>query len=177
MESVDTYSAKVDYIPVRVLDKQYYLANFKVSKRAEPTTEDEKLLFARNNSFIMILDQSGSMAGGPWTALVEGAKQVATRIYELNEFNNFATFFFSDKWTEMKSVSLNDFTSKIHKLSPNNSTNFVSTFTKIWEYTENINPTDITVLFLTDGLDTWNGTDAVQTSLNQMKEFLRIILK
>lgn len=97
MESDTKYTADVSYIPVRVLDKMYYVSRFSVTKKAGEYSQDEQILFDRKNAFLMVLDRSGSMSGGPWKALVEGAKQVATRIYEQNEFKEFCTFFFNNQ--------------------------------------------------------------------------------
>ena len=112
MESEIAYSAEMEYIPIRVLDNMYYVTDFKVTQKGEQISQDEKLLFEKNNAFLMVLDRSGSMSGGPWKALVEGAKQVATRIYELCEFKMFCTFFFNNAWAAMPTSNLAEFNKK-----------------------------------------------------------------
>mmetsp|Transcript_42755 Transcript_42755/g.50107 ORF Transcript_42755/g.50107 Transcript_42755/m.50107 type:complete len:481 (-) Transcript_42755:1748-3190(-) len=174
MESENKTSGEVEYIPLRVLDKEYYVANFKVSQKVDPMTEDEKILFTKKNAFLMILDRSGSMSGGPWKALVEGAKLVAERIYEQREFENFNTLFFNNLCAAMPTESYEDFCNKIDKVTAGSTTNFVATFDKIITYATKEQPEDITVLFLTDGNDTCNSKEAVQTSLDNLKNFLNI---
>ena len=174
MESETKFSAEVNYIPIRVLDKMYYVSKFSVTKKGGEYGEDEKLLFAKNNAFLMILDRSGSMSGGPWKALVEGAKQVATRIYELNEFKMFQTFFFNNLCTAMPTSSLVEFNDKIDKVNAQSKTDFVATFKKIISYCDKQKPEDLTILFLTDGNDTCNKPEIVQSTLNELKQYLRV---
>lgn len=64
MESNSDIQAKVEYIPIKVLDKEYYYANIIVEHENEQLLSKPKE--KPNNSFLMILDRSGSMCGGPW---------------------------------------------------------------------------------------------------------------
>jgi hypothetical protein len=120
----------------------------------------------------MVLDRSGSMCGGPWKALIEGAKQVATRIYGQNEFSHFSTLFFNHTCTAMPSDNLDDFKKKISQVDPKSKTDFVSTFDKIKGYCEKQKPDDLTVLFLTDGNDTCNDPSKVNSTLDDLKMYL-----
>ena len=173
MESEIAYSAEMEYIPIRVLDNMYYVTDFKVTQKGEQISQDEKLLFEKNNAFIMVLDRSGSMSGGPWKALVEGAKQVATRIYELCEFKMFCTFFFNNVWAAMPTNNLTEFNEKIDKVTAQSKTDFVWTLKKIISYWDKHNPEDLTILFLTDGNDTCNKPESVQSTLDELKQYLK----
>ena len=121
----------------------------------------------------MILDRSGSMSGGPWKALVEGAKKVAARIYELCEYKMFCTFFFNNAWAAMPTNNLVEFNKKIDKVTVQNKTDFVWTLKKIISYWDKHNPDDLTILFLTDGNDTCNKPESVQSTLNELKQYLK----
>lgn len=171
MEANSVSSAKISYISMRVLDKQYYYTDVKIS---QPRREENEGMNdpSRENAFLMILDRSGSMCGGPWKALTEGAVQVATRIYEQNEFKDFNTMFFNHKVEMMPTKNLADFTTKISRVKAMSTTNFSASFKKIRAYCENKRPQDLTVLFLTDGNDTCNSPENVETELQNLKTYL-----
>lgn len=109
----------------------------------------------------------------PTLALVEGAKQVAERIYEQHEFANFMTAFFNDKYVTMPTEDYQDFCNKIDKVDARSKTDFVETFNRIVTYCSKVNPNDLTVLFLTDGNDTCNKPEEVTNSLNFVKDYLK----
>ena len=171
MESNSDFEAKIQYTPMRVLDKQYYFTDIKVSRKIQEG-EPQGLQPAKNTTFLMVLDRSGSMCGGPWKALVEGAEQVATRIYEHKEFDNFLTIFFNNNVNAMPTEDLESFKNKISKIKAMSTTNFSSTFKKIQGYCQKKGCEDLTVLFLTDGNDTCNTPETVQKDLENMKEYL-----
>ena len=123
--------------------------------------------------FIKKYCKSGSMSGGPWNTLVEGAKQVAARIYERSEFKMFCTFFFNNAWAAMPTNNLAEFNKKIDKVIAQSKTDFVLTFKEIIAYCDKHNPDDLTILFLTDGNDTCNKPESVQSTLNKLRQYLK----
>jgi hypothetical protein len=60
MEKV-AYEATVEYLPMRVLDHEYYYTEVKVNHKQGGMNVEEKDLYTKKNSFLMILDRSGSM--------------------------------------------------------------------------------------------------------------------
>ena len=56
----------------------------------------QELLQSRNKgrAMILCLDKSGSMAGRPFTALMQGAGTLAKQVNEQNEFQSFLTIFY-----------------------------------------------------------------------------------
>ena len=114
------------------------------------------------------------MKGDPWTTLIEGAKQVAYRIYDRWEFKMFCTFFFNHLVLAMPTDNIQDFNDKINKVNPLSKTDFVWTLKKIITYWDRHSPEDLTILFLTDGNDTCNKPEAVQSTLNELKQYLKI---
>lgn len=173
MENASEYEGKIEYIPLRVLDQEYYYTDVHVTHKGAGLNDEEKDLFTKKNSFLMVLDRSGSMCGGPWKALVEGAKQVATRIYEQNEFASFLTMFFNHNCVTMPTKDLAEFNTKIDQVQAQSTTDFVSTFKKIQAYCEKSQTQDLTVLFLTDGNDTCNKAETVTSEMNNLKTFLQ----
>lgn len=172
MEKQNDYSGEVKYLPIRVLDQEYYYVDVSVTHKNGALNADQNDLFTKKSSFLMVLDRSGSMCGGPWKALTEGATQVATRIYEQKEFEHFSTMFFNHQCVVMPTDNLVDFNSKISQVQPKSKTDFVVTFKKIVAYCEKQTPEDLTVLFLTDGNDTCNDPEKVTAELENLKTFL-----
>ncbi|CAI2379367.1 unnamed protein product [Moneuplotes crassus] len=163
MEYSSASSAKISYVPMRIMDKQYYYTDENEAQIKDPFSE---------TTFLMVLDMSGSMCGGRWKALTEGAIQVATRIYEKNEFNHFITMFFNNSVHMMPTDSLYDFKEKISKVRATSTTNFLKAFERIQTYCERKETQDLTVLFLTDGNDTCNKAVKVESGLETLKDFL-----
>ena len=56
MESNIQYSSEVEYIPIRVMDKMYYVTDFKVTQQGEPIAKEEQVKYGKKNAFLMILD-------------------------------------------------------------------------------------------------------------------------
>ena len=165
---------KIIAVPIRVLDKQYFYTEVQIDGPAEDQEMKALSQVSDNNSFLMVLDRSGSMAGGPWKALVEGAQQVATRIYEQKEFTNFLTIFFNNQVNAMTSSSLEDFNQKISRVKAGSTTNFSETFQSIISYCDKKNTNDLTVLFLTDGKDTCFSENTVNENLERLKDYLKV---
>lgn len=72
----------------------------------------------------------------------------------------------------MPTENLVDFNNKITQVQPKSKTDFVGTFKKLQGYCEKNQPEDLTVLFLTDGDDTCNKPDEVESELANLKGFL-----
>lgn len=51
---------------------------------------------SRGRALILCLDKSGSMSGRPFEALKQGSIMVGKSVFELNEFETFATCFYDD---------------------------------------------------------------------------------
>ena len=56
MESNIQYSSEIEYIPIRVMDKMYYVTDFKVTQQGEPIDKEEIAKYQKKNAFLMILD-------------------------------------------------------------------------------------------------------------------------
>lgn len=55
------YEASIEYLPIRVLDHQYYYTEVKVNHKQGAMNLEEQDLYTKKNSFLMVLDRSGSM--------------------------------------------------------------------------------------------------------------------
>ena len=179
MESEISNFAEVYYVPISVLDKTYWVATIRVTQSSELINKQESEKFTKKNALLMVLDRSRSMKGNPWKTLVEGAKQVAERVYKLNEFDMFWTFFFNHFCAVMPTKSFEEFSEKIDKVNVLSKTNFNEAFKRIMTYCDRHKLEDLTVIFVTDGNDTWNkptnSNNLVLSpfeSLNELKHYL-----
>ena len=123
--------------------------------------------------FVMILDRSGSMSGSSFRALQEGAKKVAQRIYEAQEYSKFTTLFFNNKVEKLEHHSFEDFSIKVMQTTATSNTDLKAVFDALFKYCERNAPRDLTVLMLTDGEDTCNQKSAVNQSLTDLELYLR----
>lgn len=83
---------------------------------------------------VLCLDKSGSMSGAPFTALLEGAKQVGRTIYEAGDFEHFETIFFDNKITTYSPKDQQSYEKILSTTHAGGSTNFAIVFKRIQEF-------------------------------------------
>lgn len=124
------------------------------------------------NILLLCLDKSGSMAGSAFKALLEGAETVGKSVYADKKFKTFACYFFDNRGQAEERGDFERYKQMLAGKKAGGGTNFVCVFDFIEKYVKNkkkYNTKNLTVIFFTDGCDTSNKPEKIDSSLEKLK--------
>ena len=113
------------------------------------------------------------MAGKPFEALKQGSTLVGKSLFEVKEFQTFATCFYDSVATTVVPFNQFQYQDLIANSKAGGSTNFVAVFQQIEKFCRENSVQDLSTIFFTDGCDTCNNKSVIDTSFNKLKTFLK----
>ncbi|CAF0890805.1 unnamed protein product [Adineta steineri] len=121
------------------------------------------------SQIILVIDRSGSMAGGPW-------KQLQSAVKAIDEMNQTLQ---RDAYTEPIVITYNDTVSvtnlaSVAKTTASGSTDFVKAFAQVQTTIKELGSEKrIVIIFMTDGCDSCNRPNALLDAQTKLSSFIR----
>ncbi|CAF4609007.1 unnamed protein product [Rotaria sp. Silwood1] len=118
---------------------------------------------------ILVIDRSGSMAGGPWTQVQSAAKA----IQEIIQQQEYGADCEPIVITYNSTVSVTNL-SNFARISAVGNTDFIKAFEQVRTTVQSVGSGKrVVIIFMTDGCDTCNRADAIVDAQNNLRLFLR----